>query len=102
MFQNWLLRRIYGPKGDAVTMDWRNLHNKELNDLYSSPSIVRVIKSRIVRWAGHVLLMVERRGVYRVWVGKPEEKRPAGRHRCRWEDNIKMGFREWDVGVWTG
>jgi hypothetical protein len=68
MFQNWLLRRIYGPKGDEVTVDWRKLHNEEVNDLYSSPSIVRVIKSKRVRRADHVARMGERRGLYRVLI----------------------------------
>ena len=76
------------------------LHNEELNDLYSSPNIVRVIKSRRLRWAGHVACMGEERGVYRVLVGKPEGKRPLGRPRCRWVDNIRMDLQE--VGIWTG
>jgi hypothetical protein len=73
---------------------WRKLYNDELHDLYSSPNIVRVIKSRRMRWAGHVARMVERRGAYRVLVGRPESKRPLGRPRCRWEDNIKMDLGE--------
>jgi hypothetical protein len=89
-----VLRRIFGPKRDEVTAEWRKLHNEEFNDLYSPPSIVRVIKSRRMRWAGHVARMGERRGVYGVWVGKPEGKRPLGRPRCRWEDNIKMNLQE--------
>ena len=83
-----------GPKRDEVTRTWRKLHNEELNDLYSSPSIVRVIKSRRIRWAVHVARMGERRDVYRVLVGKPEGKRPLGRPRRRWEDNIKMYLQE--------
>jgi hypothetical protein len=75
---------------------WRKLHNDELHDLYSSPNIVRVIKSRRMRWAGHVARMVEGRGVYRVLVGRPEGKRPLRRPRLRWEDNIKMDLRETD------
>jgi hypothetical protein len=78
----------------------RRLHNEELIDLYSSPNIVWVIKSRRMRWAGHVARMGERRGAYRVLVGKPEGRRPLGRPRHRWEDNIKTDLRE--VGVWTG
>ena len=78
------------------------LHNEELNDLYSSPNIVGVIKLRIMRWAGHVARMGEGRDVYRGLVGKPEGKRPLGRPRLRWEDNIKMDLQDWDVGVWTG
>jgi len=88
----WVLRRIFGPKGDEVTREWRKLHNKELNDLYCSPNIVRVIKWRRMRWAGHVASMGERRGAYRGLVGKPEGKRPLGRPRGRWEDNIKMAL----------
>jgi len=82
-FENRVLRRIFGPKRDEVTREWRKLHNDELNDLYSSPNIRRVIKSRRMRWAGHVARMEKRRGLYRVLVGKPEEKRPVGRPRRR-------------------
>ena len=85
-----------------VTGEWRKLHNEELNFLYSSPNIVRVIKSRRTRWAGHVVYMGEWRGVYRVLVGKPGGKRPLGRPRRRWEDNIKMDLEEVGCGVWTG
>ena len=85
-----MLRGIFGPKRYEVTGEWRKLHNEELNYLYCSPNIVRVIKSRRKRWAGHVARMGEGRGVYRVMMGKPERKRPVGRPRCRWEDNIKM------------
>jgi hypothetical protein len=88
VFENRVLRRIFGPKRDEVTEEWRRLHNEELNDLCSSPNIIRVIKSRRRRWAGHVALMGEGRGVYRILVGKPEGRRPLGRHSCRWEDNI--------------
>jgi len=80
--------RIFGPKRDEVTGEWRKLHNEELNDLYCSPNIVQMIKSRRMRWAGHVTLMGERRGLYGVLVRKPEEKRSLGRPECRWEDNI--------------
>jgi len=90
VFENRVLRGIFGAKRDEVTVEWKKLHNEELNNLYCSPSIVRVIKPRRMRRAGHVARMGERRGVYRVLVGKPEGKRPLGRHRCRWEDNIKM------------
>ena len=89
-----MLRRIFGPKKDEVTGEWRKLHNEELKGLYSSPNIVRVINSRRMRWAGHVAHMGERRGVYRVLVGKPEGKRPLGRPRRRWEDNIRMDLQE--------
>jgi hypothetical protein len=94
VFENKVLRRIFGPKRDEVTGEWRRLHNKELYALYSSPSIIRVVKSRRLRWAGHVARMGERRGAYRALVGKPEERRPLGRPRRIWEDNIKMNLRE--------
>ena len=81
-----------------MTGEWKKLHNEQLNDPYSSPSIVRVIKSRTVRWAVRVARMGERRGVYRVLVGKSEGKRPLGRHRRRWEDNIKMDLQEVGCG----
>jgi len=81
VFENRVLRRIFGPKGDEVTGEWRKLHNEELNDMYCSPNIVWVIKSRRMRWAGHVARMGEKRGVYRVLVGKPKGKRPLGRPR---------------------
>jgi hypothetical protein len=90
MFKNRVLRRIFEPKRDGVTGEWRRLHNEELNDLYSSPNIIRVIKSRRMRWAGHVARMGEGRGAYRVLVVRPEGRRPLGRPRRRWEDNIKM------------
>ena len=86
---NRVLRRIFGPKREKVTGEWRKLHNEELNDLYS-PNIVRVIKSIRMRWAGHVARIGERKGLYRVLVGKPEGKRRFGRPRHRWEDNIKL------------
>ena len=81
---NYLLRRIFGPRRDEVTEEWKRLHNEELNDLYSSSNIVRVIKSRRMRWAGHVARMGEERGVYRDLLGKPEGRRPLGRPRHRW------------------
>ena len=84
VFENRVLRRIFGPKRDEVTGEWGKLHNKELSNLYSSPSIVRVIKSRRMRWAGHVARMGEGRGVYKVLVGKPEGRRPLGRPRRKW------------------
>ena len=94
MFENRVLRKIFGPKRDEVTGEWRKLHNEELNDLYSLPNIVPVVKSRRMRWAGQVACMGEDRVVYRVLVGKPEGKRPLGRPRCKWEDNIKMDLQE--------
>ena len=90
MFENRVLRRVFGPKRDEVTGEWRKLHNEELSGLYSLPNIVRVVKSRIMRWAGHVALMGEGRVVHRVLVGKPEGKRPLGRPKRRWEDNINI------------
>jgi hypothetical protein len=90
VFENRVLRRIFGPKRNEVTGEWKQLHNEELNDLYCSPNIVRVFKSRRSRWAGHVARMGEGRCVYRVLVRKPEGKRTLGRSRLRWEDNIKM------------
>ena len=98
MFENRVLRRIFGPRRDEVTGEWKKLRNEELNDLYASPNIVRVIKSRIMRWAGHVARMGERRGVYRLLVGEPEGKRPLGRPRRRWENNIKMDLQEVGCG----
>jgi hypothetical protein len=94
VFENKVLRRIFGPKRDEVTGEWRRLHNKELYALCSSPNIIRMIKSRRLRWAGHVARMGERRGAYRALVGKREGRRPLGRPRRRWEDNIKMDLRE--------
>jgi len=93
-----VLRRIFGPKRDVVKGEWRKVHKEELTDLYSSPKIFRVIKSRRMRWAGHVARMGESRGVYRVLVGKPEGKRLLGRPRCRWEVNIKMDLHEVGYG----
>ena len=102
MFEKRVLRRIFGPKRDEVRGEWRKLHNEELNDLYPSPNIFRVIKSRRMRWAGHIARMGERRGVYRVLVGKHEGERPLGRPRRRWEDNIKMDLQEVGFGVLNG
>jgi hypothetical protein len=85
-----VLRRIFGPKKDGVTGGWRKLHNEELHNLHSSPSIIRIIKSRRMRWAGHVARMGKKRNVYGLLVGKPEGKRPLGRSRRSWIYNIKM------------
>ena len=100
--ENRVLRRIFGPRRNEVKGKWRKLHNEKLNDLYSSPNIVRVIKSRRMRWAGHIARMGERRGVCRVLVGKPEGKRPLGRPRRRWEGNMKIALQEvrtWGYGL---
>jgi hypothetical protein len=94
VFENRMLRGVFGAKRDEVTGEWRKPHNEELHDLYSSPNIVRVIKSRRMRWAWHVARVGEERDVYRVLVGKPEGKRPTGRPRCRWENNIKRDRQE--------
>jgi hypothetical protein len=101
VFDNRVLRGIFGLKRDEVTEEWRKLHNEKLHDLYSSPTIVWVIKSRKIRWAGHVTQIGEGRGMYRVSVWKHEGKRPLGRPRHRWED-IKMNLQEVGCGVWTG
>jgi hypothetical protein len=102
VFENMVLRRIFGPRRDEVTVEWKTLRNEELNDLYSSPNIVRVIKSRRMRWAGHVARVGEERGVYRVLLEKQEGKRPLERRRHRWVDNIRMdlevvgcGYMDW-------
>jgi len=94
VFENRVFKRIFGSKRDEVTGKWRKLHNKELSDLYSLPNIVRVAKSRRMRWTGHVARMGEGRGVHRVLVGRPEGKRPLGRLKRRWGDNIKMDLQE--------
>ncbi|KAJ4428432.1 hypothetical protein ANN_24469 [Periplaneta americana] len=94
VFENKVLRKIFGAKRDEVTGEWRKLHNTELHALYSSPDVIRNIKSRRLRWARHVARMGESRNAYRVLVGRPEGKRPLGRPRCRWEENIKMDLRE--------
>ena len=94
VFENMVLRRIFGPRRDEVTGEWRRLHNEELSDLYSSSNIVRVIKSRRMRWAGHVALMGKERGVYRFLLRKPEGRRPLGRPRRRWVDNIRTDLQE--------
>jgi hypothetical protein len=98
VFENRVLRRLFGPKRDEVMGEWRKLHNEELNNLYSSPNVVWVKKSRRMRWAGHVERMGEGIGVYRVLVGKPEGRRPLGRLRHRWENNIRMDLREVGCG----
>ena len=102
VFENIVLRRIFGPRRDEVTGEWIELHNKELSDAYSLPNIVRMIKSRRMSLAGHVARMRESRDVCKVLMGKPEGQRPLGRPRRRWEDNIKMDFQEMGWGTWTG
>jgi hypothetical protein len=97
VFKNRVLRKIFGPKRDEGTGEWTGLHNEELNTLHSSPNIIWVIKSRRMRWARHVAHMGERRAAYRILAGRPEARRPPGRPRHRWEDNIKMGLQ--DMGV---
>ena len=94
VFENRVLRRVFGPKRDEVTGEWIKLHNEELNDLYSLSNIVRVVKSRRMRWVGHVARMGEGKRVHWVLVGNPGGKRPLGRPRRRWEDNIKMDLQE--------
>ena len=102
MFENKVLRKIFGAKKDEFTGEWRTLHNAELHALYSSPNIIRSLKSRRMRWAGQVARTEQSRNAYRVLVGKTEEKRPPGRPRRRLEDNIKMDLREvgCDPGEW--
>jgi hypothetical protein len=93
-----VLRRIFGPERNEVRGSWRKLHNEELHKLYSSPSIIRMIKSRM-RWSGHIARLGEKRNAYRILMGKPEGKKPLGRPRCRWLYNIKMDLREIGAGV---
>jgi hypothetical protein len=94
VFENRALRRIFGPERDEATGEWRRLHNEELNDMYSSPNIIQVIKYRRMRWAGNVARMREKRGAYRILVGRPEGRRLLARPRSRWEDNNKMDLQE--------
>jgi hypothetical protein len=104
VFENRVLRRIFGAKRDEVTGEWRELHNEELRDLYSSPSIIRMIKSRRIKWDGHVARMREKWNPYRILVGKPEGKRPLGRPRRRWVEHIRMDLGEvgWGGVDWIG
>jgi hypothetical protein len=104
VFENRVPRRIFGPKRDEVTGEWRKLHNEELSELYSSSSVIRIIKCRRMRWAGYVARMGEKRNAYRLLVGMPEGKRPLESPRRRWVDNIKIDLGEvrWGVVVWIG
>jgi hypothetical protein len=104
VFENRVLRRIFGPKRDEVTGEWRKLHNEELHDLYSSPNIIRIMKSMRIIWVGHVARMGEKRNAYRLLVGKPEGRRPLGRPRHRWLDNIRRDLVEvgWSDMDWIG
>jgi hypothetical protein len=102
VFENRVLRRIFGSKRDEVTGEWRKLHNEELHNLYSSPDIIRQVKSRRMRWAGYVARMGEERKLCKILVGKPEGKRPVGRPRRRREDGIRMDLREIGLGMWIG
>jgi hypothetical protein len=104
MFENRVLRRIFEPKRHEVTGEWRKLHNKELHDLCSSPNISKIKKARRMRWEGHVARMGEMRSAYRLLVGKPEGRRPLGRPRRRWLDNIRMDLVEvgWGDVDWIG
>jgi hypothetical protein len=101
VFENRVQCRIFGPKRDEVTGEWRKLHNEELHNLYSSPDIIRQVKSMRMRWAGYVARMGEERKVYTVLVGKPKGKRPLVRPRRRWDDGIRVDLREigWGYGV---
>jgi hypothetical protein len=102
VFENRVLRRIFGPKRDEVTGEWRKLHNEELHNLHSSPDIIRQVKSRRMRWTGHVARLGVERKLYKVLVGNLEGKRPLRRPRRRWEDGIRMDLREIGLGVWIG
>jgi hypothetical protein len=104
VLENKVLRRIFGPTRDELTGEWRKLHNEELRNLYPSPSIIKIIKSRRMRWAGHVTRMAEKRNAYRLLMRKPEGKRPLGRSRRMWVDNIRMDLGKvgWGEVDWIG
>jgi hypothetical protein len=102
--ENKVLRKVFGPKRDEVRGEWRRLHSEELNNLYSSPNITRMIIPRIMRWAGYVACMRDRRGAYTVLVGRPDGRRPYGKSRRRWENINETNLQEmgWGVMDWTG
>jgi hypothetical protein len=102
VFENRLLRRIFGPKRDEITGEWRKFHNEELSDLCSSPSIIRIIMSRRMRWAGHVARLGKKRNAYRLFVENPEGKRPLEKPRRKRVDNIRTDLGELDGVMWTG
>jgi hypothetical protein len=102
VFENRVLRGIFGPNRDEVTGEWRKLNNEELRDLYSSPSLIRIIKSRWMRWAGHVARIEKKRNAYRLLVTKPEGKRLLGRPRRRWGLTFGWILESWDGVMWTG
>jgi hypothetical protein len=102
VFENRVLRRIFGPKRDEATGEWTRLHNEELNDLYSSRNIIRVIKSRRMRWAGHVACMGEKGSADRILLGRPEERRPLGRLGIDERIILKWILKRWDGWAWTG
>jgi hypothetical protein len=102
VFENRVLSRIFGPKRDGVIKEWRKLYSEELHNLYSSPSIIRQIKSRRIKWTGHVASMGEDRKMYKVLVEKIKRNRPLGRPRRRREDGIRIDLRETGRGVWSG
>jgi hypothetical protein len=99
VFENRVLRRIFKPTRNEVMGEWRKLHNEELRNLYSSPDIIRQIKSMRIKWAGHVARKGEDRKLYKIFMGKPEGKRPLGRPKRRWKDGIRMDLRE--IGLWV-
>jgi hypothetical protein len=102
VFENRVLRRVFGRKRDEATGEWRRLHNEELRDLYSSQNIIRVIKSRRMRWVGHIARMGEKRSVYRILVGRPEGRRPLGKPSVDGRIILKRIFKKWDGWAWTG